>query len=197
MADNTTLPGTGTGTANIVVATRKVTYSGDSVDAQVVGTVIFGGSDDAKTVADIIPISAALDSTGTGVAAVGIVAQLDDTSTAAVTENQFAAPRLSSRRAFLTEGTGPATATTAGTQVASSATSVTLLSSNALRRGFLFYNGSTSVANVLFGTTASATSFSVYMAPNATYEMVGVNVYSGRIDAIWTTANGNMQVTEW
>lgn len=94
-------------------------------------------------------------------------------------------------------GAGSATASTAGTQVASSASSVTLLSSNAARKGMLFFNNSTSVAYVLFGTTASATAFSVYMAPNATYEMFGVNLYTGRVDAIWVTANGNMQVTEW
>ena len=44
------------------------------------------------------------DSTGTGIAAVGIQAQLDDTSTTTVTENQFANLRLSSRRALLVEG---------------------------------------------------------------------------------------------
>lgn len=94
-------------------------------------------------------------------------------------------------------GAGSATASTSGTQVASSATSVTLLSSNAARKGMLFYNNSTSLAYVLFGTTASTTSHSLQMAPNATYEMFGVNLYTGRIDAIWATANGNMQVTEW
>lgn len=53
MADNKTLPATGTGTSNIAVATRSVTYSGDTVDVQVVGLATFAGSDDAKTVADI------------------------------------------------------------------------------------------------------------------------------------------------
>ena len=53
MPDNKTLPATGTGTANIVVATRTVTYSGDAADVQVVGIGAFAGSDDAKTVVDV------------------------------------------------------------------------------------------------------------------------------------------------
>ena len=56
MADNKALPATGAGTANIVVASRSVTYSGDAnTDVQVVGLATFAGSDDAKTVADIGP----------------------------------------------------------------------------------------------------------------------------------------------
>lgn len=58
---------------------------------------------------DAIPIAAALDSTGTGIQAVGIVAQYDDVATVAVTENQFAAPRISSRRALLVEGVASGT----------------------------------------------------------------------------------------
>lgn len=53
MADNKVLPATGTGTADIRVTTRAVTYSGDAADMQVVGLAAFAGSDDAKTVADI------------------------------------------------------------------------------------------------------------------------------------------------
>ena len=49
-------------------------------------------------------VVAGLDSTGTGIAAAGMVGQLDDTSPSAVTENQFAAVRISSRRAVLGEG---------------------------------------------------------------------------------------------
>jgi len=59
---------------------------------------------------DPIAVSAGLDSTGAGVAAVGMLAQFDDAATAAVTENQFAAPRLSTRRALLVEGVASGTA---------------------------------------------------------------------------------------
>lgn len=53
MADNKLLPPTGTGTADIRVATRAVTYSGDTSEIQVVGLAVFAGADDAKTVTDI------------------------------------------------------------------------------------------------------------------------------------------------
>jgi hypothetical protein len=54
-------------------------------------------------------VVAALDSTGTGIAAAGIVGQFDDTATAAVTENQFAPVRISTRRALLVEGVASGT----------------------------------------------------------------------------------------
>mgnify|MGYP001596582613 CR=1 FL=1 len=43
------------------------------------------------------------DSIGTGIAAVGLIAQLDDTSPSTVTENQFGSVRLSPRRALYVE----------------------------------------------------------------------------------------------
>jgi len=52
----------------------------------------------------------AMNTTGTGVAAAGMLGQLDDTSTGAVTENQFAPVRISSRRALLVEGVASGTA---------------------------------------------------------------------------------------
>jgi hypothetical protein len=55
-------------------------------------------------------IIAALDSAGTGIAAAGLVGQLDDASTAGVTENQFAPVRISTRRALLVEGVASGTA---------------------------------------------------------------------------------------
>lgn len=60
MADNVGYtPGTGA-----TVAAREVTYSGDTVKAQVVGLATFAGSDDAKTITDVdssnpLPVSVA------------------------------------------------------------------------------------------------------------------------------------------
>ena len=51
----------------------------------------------------------ALDSTGTGIAASGMVGQFDDAATGTVTENQFAPVRISSRRAVLVEGVASGT----------------------------------------------------------------------------------------
>lgn len=61
------------------------------------------------TAQDCLPISNGLDSTGTGVQAVGLVGQLDDASTGTVTENQFAPIRISERRALLVEGVASGT----------------------------------------------------------------------------------------
>lgn len=102
MADNVTLPPTGTGTADVIVATDKI----GGIDYQRIKATI--GAD--GTAVDPIPVSNGLDTTATGVQAVGIVAQLDDAATGTVTENQFAPVRLSSRRALLVEGVASGTA---------------------------------------------------------------------------------------
>jgi hypothetical protein len=72
---------------------------------------------------------------------------------------------------------------------------VTLLASNASRKGATIYNDSTSVLYVKFGTTASNTSFTVRMIANAYYEVPFS--HTGRIDGIWASATGNARVTEF
>lgn len=69
-------------------------------------------------------VAAAQDTTGTGIAAVGIQAQFDDTSTTTVTENQFANLRMSTRRALLVEGV--ASGTNINVNLAASAATVTV-----------------------------------------------------------------------
>lgn len=64
------------------------------------------------------------DTTGTGIPAAGILAQLDDTATGAVTENQFAPLRMSTRRALLIEGV--ASGTNINVNLAASAATVTV-----------------------------------------------------------------------
>lgn len=66
-------------------------------------------------------VIAAQDTTGTGIAAAGILGQLDDTSTATVTENQFAPVRISTRRAMLIEGVASGTAITVDTELPAAA----------------------------------------------------------------------------
>jgi len=98
MADNTTLNAGSGGD----------TMASDDIAGVKYQRVKLGvGADGAAS--DAVPIAAALDSTGTGIQAVGIVAQFDDASVATVTENQFAAPRISSRRALLVEGVASGT----------------------------------------------------------------------------------------
>lgn len=79
--------------------------------------------------------------------------------------------------------------------VAASATSVTLQASNTARKGLYIFNDSTASLYVKFGTTASSTSFTVFMGPGAYYELP-LPVYSGRVDGIWTSATGSARMTE-
>lgn len=81
------------------------------------------------------------------------------------------------------------------TNVASSATNVTLLASNASRRRAMIFNDSTKNLYVKFGTTASTTSFTILMQNQSYYE-VPEPVYTGQIDGIWSAANGAARVTE-
>lgn len=79
--------------------------------------------------------------------------------------------------------------------VASSATSVTLFASNAAAKQRIIYNDSTAVLYVKFGTTASATSFTYYIVAGAHLEFPDP-MYTGRVDGIWASANGNARCTE-
>lgn len=92
----------------------------------------------------------------------------------------------------------PVTAATAGTgtlsNVVSANTSTTLLAQNTSRKGFILYNDSNQICRVAFAGTASATSFTLLMQPNALY--VSDILYTGIITGIWAAANGNMRVTE-
>jgi len=84
--------------------------------------------------------------------------------------------------------------TTALTNVASSASSVTVLAANTARLGATVQNDSTQVLYLKLGTTASTTSYTVKMVAGAYYEVPFG--YTGRIDGIWAAANGNARVTE-
>lgn len=79
--------------------------------------------------------------------------------------------------------------------VASSATSVTLLASNTSRRQAMFYNDSTSNLYLKFGATASTSSFTVLLVSGAYFELPKPT-YTGIIDGIWSSANGSLRVTE-
>lgn len=91
------------------------------------------------------------------------------------------------------------TATATLSNVAASATSVTVLAANASRIGATITNDSSSVIYVKFGTTASTTSYTVSLAGSAAAPFSYYEVpagYTGRIDAIWASATGNARVTE-
>lgn len=81
------------------------------------------------------------------------------------------------------------------TQIASSASSTTLASEDRGRVGCCIFNSSTQTLYVKFGTTASATDFTVALTSGAFFE-VPVWYANGRIDGIWSSANGYAYVTK-
>jgi hypothetical protein len=105
--------------------------------------------------------------------------------------NQVAASVLLNGHLRVRQQTSP---TGTSTNVASSATNVTLLASNTARVGATIFNDSTQNLFVKFGATASLTSFATRLVPNAYFEVPFG--YTGIIDGIWNAANGNARVTE-
>jgi hypothetical protein len=87
---------------------------------------------------------------------------------------------------------GQATATSAVTNVAASATSVTLKAPNASRKGLYIFNAGTANLFVKLGATATTTtSFTVMIAPNGFWELPDTPIYTGVVDAIWSATGGN------
>lgn len=81
------------------------------------------------------------------------------------------------------------------TSVSSSASDTTLLAANAARLGYIIYNDSTSVLNVLAAAgTSSATLKSYVLQPG---QSASDNAYAGIIKGIWASANGAARVTEF
>ena len=94
-------------------------------------------------------------------------------------------------------GSTPSNYTTATlSNVASSATNVTLLASNASRKGLVMFNDSTQSCYVKFAATATSSSYTYQLFPSQTLDL-GQPLYTGIIDGIWASANGNMRITEY
>lgn len=82
------------------------------------------------------------------------------------------------------------------TNVNDTASSTSLLASTAGRLGVTVFNDSTSTLYLKYGTTASATSFTVKIPPGAYWEMP-LPIYTGAIDGIWSAdASGAARITE-
>lgn len=88
------------------------------------------------------------------------------------------------------------TATSTLSNVSSSASNVTLLSSNSSRKGATIFNDSSSALYVKFGATSSTTSFTVKIAAGGYFEVPGPAVYTGILDGIWDSVSGAARVTE-
>lgn len=79
--------------------------------------------------------------------------------------------------------------------IASSATNVTLFAANANRRMAAIFNDSTAILYAKFGATATASSYTIKMAAGAYYEFP-FPMYVGIVDGIWASANGAARCTE-
>jgi len=93
--------------------------------------------------------------------------------------------------------TVPGAASTATlSAVASGTSSAQALAANTSRKGVIAVNTDANVVYLKYGTTASATSFTVRLAENETWVMPAP-IYTGRIDAIWATDGaGSLYITE-
>jgi hypothetical protein len=112
--------------------------------------------------------------------------------------NPMAVRLVDSSGAGYTASGAPASSTSALTNVAATASSVTLLASNASRLAFDIYNDDTGTLLLKFGTTASTTSYTKQLLAQDYFgtHQLGVN-YTGRIDGIWLTpGSGAARVTE-
>jgi hypothetical protein len=178
MADNSAIdPGTSPTTT---VATDVVTYSGDpNVNVQLVRPVLTTGAEGSKTVVDL-PGDATngLDVDVTRVSGTVTISGAVTVSSGAITATE--------------------TKPTTGTQssVSGSASSVTLLASNASRKGAMIANDSSAALYVLLGSgAASTTAYTVKLNQDDVFELP-YPVYTGQITGIWASATGAARVTE-
>lgn len=122
-----------------------------------------------------------------------IGAQADDTSPDSVNEGDAGALRMSLARALHTVCVAD-TATL--TNVADAATSAQLLAANANRVGCVIHNDSTQDLYLKYGTTASATDYTVRI-PAGLHWTMPFPAYTGRLDGIWAAnASGSARITE-
>lgn len=85
-----------------------------------------------------------------------------------------------------------------GTQsnVAGSASAVTILAANTARYGAAIFNDSSAILYlILSASTPTSSVYTVQMAPNAYYEVP--YGYTGIIKGIWASATGSARVTEF
>lgn len=157
----------------------------------------------------------ALNSTGAGLQAAQLVGQFDDVAPTAITENQFGNLRMSTNRnlygtirdAAGNERGANVTASGAlvvkddrsatGTQsnVAASASDVTVLASNANRLGATVFNDSTAILYLLLANATSSATVHTHQVGAGGYYEVPFG-YTGVIKGIWASATGSARVTE-
>lgn len=186
------------GTVNIAAAQTLATVTTVGAvtaitNALPVGTNNIGDVDVLTVPADPFGVNAdAASATGSISAKLKFIASTGIPITGTVTVNSHA---VTNAGTFAVQNTPVGSPTPTLANVAGSASSVTVLASNANRKSAIFYNDSSADCYLKYGTTASTTSFTYLLPAYGTLSIKG-DEYSGRIDGIWTSATGNMRVTE-
>jgi hypothetical protein len=199
----------------VTVASHAVTNAGTfavQVDAAIpAGTNNIGDVDVATIAAgdnnignvDIVTVPAPLSTTGGGTEATALRVTLASDSTGLVSvDDNGASLTVDNGGTFAVQNTPAQVSTATVTALASAATSAQLLASTAGRRGLLLTNTDANGVYVKYGTTASATSFSVFIPGGDTtngfgYWEMPAPIYTGRIDAIWAAdGSGSLIATE-
>lgn len=93
--------------------------------------------------------------------------------------------------------TGVPARTPTTTSVASSATSVLILASNADRKGLSIANNSTSVLRLAFNVAATTANAFIVLQPKSFILLDQQLIVTNAIYGIWESANGTAQVTEF
>ena len=207
MADGITIPASGTGTATPVVATddissvhyQRIKLTDGTADSTAVipGTaadglrVMISSGGSAVTPGTQYTEDAALGVVGLGVGTL-ILGRGSDAVPTAVSADSNAVGLWADLhgRQVVTQRAGTATLT----NVASSATSVTVLAANTARLGATVMNDSSAVLYLKMGATASVTSYTVKIGAGGYYEVPFG--FSGILDGIWSSAAGSARVTE-
>lgn len=158
------------------------------------GTTITPSSSDEDAVAQLV--GTAVD--GATPAAtdpyVGIAAVADDTSPASVTEGKFGYVRMSLARALHVASVCDVATLS---NVASTASSTTLIAANANRIGLIITNDDANILYIKYGATASATSYTYQLPGGGGVFEMPEPVYRGVVDGIWSAdGSGSARVTE-
>lgn len=148
----------------------------------------------AKVIA--APATEAKQDTGnTSLATIAGVDFATQTTLAAILAKLIAAPATEAKQDDIISALGGTSTTGTTSSVGDSATNVTLLASNANRKGATIYNDSTASLYVKLGATASLTDFTMVCDARGYFEVP--YGYTGIIDGIWSSdAGGDARITE-
>lgn len=207
----------------LVAQSSTLVTPSHSIGSGAPSVAYYQGISDGTNLRGVLGVANATNSTGAGIPAAGILAQFDDVSPTAITENQFGNLRMSANRnlyntirdaagnerganvtasnALVVDGsavTQPVKETRSTTPSQSSvsvgSSNTAILASNANRLGFTIYNEGSAICYMKLGATASTTSYTCQIASGGYYECP-FN-YTGAVDGITSASTAQLRITE-